>query len=462
MSLHMSRMSIGTHNHTESGSGGGGNNGKHSFPHLKTKEIIKVINSLEIKFSESDMREPSPVKMKEVYEAFVELTMDVAVQDLSQPHQSALENLEYSSLYDRALPELAFFHHLQKLMRAAGIKRFSMMDLMDPQPKRVKIILSALINFAKFREERFEKYSELTALADQYTDEKNRLESTHSDVMKNVTRYRQKREDEKPQVEEIEKEVSQLRQDFVDKQREAESSSKELKKIKREAKELVNQIEENKNTIATLEQEVSRLSAQIVPNPERLMKTLEELKRSVETTKENISKAENESLDLGTQKNMILRTRDEVNKCMEMLRDCQQNMEKYSEHMSEIKSIQVSIDNKGNKKNDLETKEMSLKRSIKRSEEKLERLERQIEQKKSTANMGLESAKRERSLIEDQLKQQHQELERNRAAGTERQRRIEELQRQHANDMDTLTSRYMQLENQVKAYHHSLLKAMQG
>jgi kinetochore protein Nuf2 len=48
-------------------------------------------------------------------------------------------------------------------MNAVGILDFSIRDLIKPDPLRLKLILSATINFVKFREEQsavFEKYVE--------------------------------------------------------------------------------------------------------------------------------------------------------------------------------------------------------------------------------------------------------------------------------------------------------------
>jgi hypothetical protein len=43
-----------------------------------------------------------------------------------------------------------------------GVHDFSIKDLLTPDPKRVKRHLSAIVNFAKFREERLVIYAELS------------------------------------------------------------------------------------------------------------------------------------------------------------------------------------------------------------------------------------------------------------------------------------------------------------
>lgn len=45
--------------------------------------------------------------------------------------------------------------------QVCGVHDFSMKDLLAPEPKRVRRHLSAVINFAKFREERLVMYAEL-------------------------------------------------------------------------------------------------------------------------------------------------------------------------------------------------------------------------------------------------------------------------------------------------------------
>ena len=49
-------------------------------------------------------------------------------------------------------------------MRTCGIVSFSLRSLLKPTARKLRTELSAVINFAKFREERIEVYSKLTAI----------------------------------------------------------------------------------------------------------------------------------------------------------------------------------------------------------------------------------------------------------------------------------------------------------
>ena len=72
------------------------------------------------------------------------------------PVFSAHQNLAYPQLHEDSIPEMAFWRAISKLMGVCGISDFTREDLARPDPKRLKKQLSGLINFAKFREERYE------------------------------------------------------------------------------------------------------------------------------------------------------------------------------------------------------------------------------------------------------------------------------------------------------------------
>lgn len=56
-------------------------------------------------------------------------------------------------------------HSRSKLMSKVGVESFSIRDLIRPEAPQVRRILSAIINFAKFREERMSVYEQCTQKA---------------------------------------------------------------------------------------------------------------------------------------------------------------------------------------------------------------------------------------------------------------------------------------------------------
>lgn len=62
------------------------------------------------------------------------------------------------------------------MLFACGVYDFSFRDLFSPDPKRVRRHLSALINFAKFREERTMAFSDLTNQTEDLMNKKQHAE----------------------------------------------------------------------------------------------------------------------------------------------------------------------------------------------------------------------------------------------------------------------------------------------
>ena len=60
-----------------------------------------------------------------------------------------------------------------KLMVASGIHDFGLKDIFKPEPNRLRMILSAIINFAKYREDKIAVFNE-------YVLNTVRIESCHS------------------------------------------------------------------------------------------------------------------------------------------------------------------------------------------------------------------------------------------------------------------------------------------
>jgi kinetochore protein Nuf2 len=127
---------------------------------------------------------------------------------------AAIDAFEYPELHDESIPALNFFRHLGKLMASTGVKDFGLkvrgaaaawpcaspcqllnrpsrgapsllprrcrphllQDVYKPESVRLRRHLSAVVNFAKFREEKLVAYTEMQAHIDALLEERRVLE----------------------------------------------------------------------------------------------------------------------------------------------------------------------------------------------------------------------------------------------------------------------------------------------
>ena len=137
----------------------------YSFPILTNDEIRSCLKELKIELSERDLLRPTHESLRHVYESAYELFFNVNLdEDESfQPDPEIAEEvgMEFPELYEDAIPNVLFLSRLQELMLKIGVEDFSFKDVWKPEYTRTRRNMSALINFAKFREEQLIEFADI-------------------------------------------------------------------------------------------------------------------------------------------------------------------------------------------------------------------------------------------------------------------------------------------------------------
>lgn len=136
----------------------------YSFPMLSVSELVSWLGSLEQPVPSlvaSDLTQPTSANMRIIYYQFVETLAGVRGDDIRQPKLDHVEALgAYPHLHERSLEESGMMKALAELMEVVGVRDFSWRDLVFPDKKRTIRNLSAIINFAKFRQDRLESFQQ--------------------------------------------------------------------------------------------------------------------------------------------------------------------------------------------------------------------------------------------------------------------------------------------------------------
>ena len=157
---------------------------KFSFPLLKPPDILQCLYELEIRMSEEELNQCDKHResVRRVFEQLMEMCIGVTKEELAQPAFSGLQSLNYPELHEDSVSELAHFRAIHRMMAACGVHDFSVMDMLAPNHKRLKRQLSAVINFAKFREERIGLYAQLCAARDERLDTLQRTKNEAAEL----------------------------------------------------------------------------------------------------------------------------------------------------------------------------------------------------------------------------------------------------------------------------------------
>jgi kinetochore protein Nuf2 len=135
------------------------NQEKFSFPILKVEEITDFYNKRGYKIDKSVVESTDSDTIVELYCSLCDMLSLIKKEKLKIDFES-MKFFSVPQLQDRPVYIFKLFYAIKKFMKeTAMIENFSSGDLFAPNPKRTKKILSAVINFYKFKENQKEVYN---------------------------------------------------------------------------------------------------------------------------------------------------------------------------------------------------------------------------------------------------------------------------------------------------------------
>lgn len=160
----------------------------YSFPELKSVEILQCMEDLRIPLSDQELSKPTPMVVQRILEGFADIFMGIPRDSFAsvQPSFGVMEMLEYPDLHMDSIALISFYRTILRLMIEVGIDDFSLRDIIRPDGPRLKLMLSAVINFAKFREEQLAVFEDLSRRSEEIVQERTRLLGRHQELVKKI------------------------------------------------------------------------------------------------------------------------------------------------------------------------------------------------------------------------------------------------------------------------------------
>jgi kinetochore protein Nuf2 len=411
----------------------------YSFPILSNSEILACLRELEVPLTETQLLRPTHDGLRSCYETLFEIFSGQTVAELGVVDEEvAAETLDYPELYAEAIPNLAFFRSMQQLLDGVGVDDFCLKDIFKPEYGRTRRNLSALINFAKFREEKLIEYEDALAARDEEQRAYDAALELNARLKAEIAaaEKRDNAEDAEAlerEVEELQREVDAATLEADEAERKVLEAEKEVEEMKIAEQELDKQIaefERNKATKAGEEQELAEAQAR---KAKELEQNVEELQQFEKELKESIEVMEN-----------IRKTREE-----------------HEAQKLKLKEINDEIAAKEEETWKLDAKMEQLQRQNQAMDEKMARMESQGKLKLEAAEAALKTAQEELAEAEARADQQKAKDLADQKEAAELEAAIKKLTEEHNQDMDALMRKYEELRDTVVEYHNELFEAME-
>ncbi|KAG4303079.1 hypothetical protein PCANB_000671 [Pneumocystis canis] len=431
------------------------------FPTLKPTEILQCMTELGIPFSEEDLSKPNTHRMKLVYEAFSDILMGIAWENYDRAVRACQDELEYSEIYMDSLSLIIFHQKLVKLMTEVGIDDFSIRDLVKPEPVRVKKILSAVINFAKFREERMPVFEIHAQKAESYVSKHQDLVFQNQELSDELKRLKTKQENEVSLIKKSKEINLALTNDLRELKKIQTSLTNEIDVLKREKAEIAERLTNNQFITVNTKQECMKLRSKIVHSPEKLKQLISDMGTSLASEKSSIASLEKKSRELQNKIDAIGIVEQDILNCIKLMEECEIEIDRVEEASRKVAKHQEMVDQKELEVREVEIRDQQLNRQLANAEDKLARIQRSAEAKRETAQKKMSEIRKEYNIMTVERAERVHEMDRKRAIIESTEKKISELRAHIESEVNSVQNEYSKLKSHIELYMDEMNRCME-
>eukprot|EP00171_Calliarthron_tuberculosum_P010698 IDg10698t1 len=262
---------------------------KHAFPYMPISDILEDLALFECPLSEKDIKSPMPEVVKEVLMFFLRDLHGDNIDNKLQRHPDCLEALAYPEIHEESPELLHFLRAVNEMFEDAQYFNFTLQDLYQPDSKRFRSQLCALINIAKYSRERLERYKELEEKEQEVAMHNSSLAESIEKLRGAIELIEEKRLGEQPIVDENMNVIPALAAELEQLHRRQMTLTDETGLQKAELGELKEKARILEMEVVRVRDEVADSQARIVSSPDRARAEIADLRRQLEREHEELT-----------------------------------------------------------------------------------------------------------------------------------------------------------------------------
>ena len=429
-------------------------------PLLQLQEICDCLADLGISIPITELKQPTSPTFRSIVECFLSALAGIRRDCLTQPAFHGIHLLGNPELHEESLTELTTLKAALALIRHAHVADVSISDLTAPTAKRVRLILSALINLVRWREDKMEGYSQLTQPYEQLIQQR---QTTDDDVARLTTEVEATRplyESDREEAAALQVAVKQLTDEITEYSKMHTQLERQVRDKKQHIKQLAEQSSQLKHSIAQLTTDNGTLRQSIVRSPERLKRSLADLTTQLQSSKATLDTQQQLRTERTTTLLSLNRTFEQVRERVGELTELKQWNERiellttqardYEKENSALEHAILSLD----------TEEAEADRRLATWNEKAQQLKRNYERKRMEARLALEEVEVELRAVEADVRDERRKREECEREVERVRVGIQEARVGHETSMRVMKGKAREMQRAVGVWHEKLLQGM--
>lgn len=436
-----------------------------SFPLLTFDEIVACLVELGIDVAVEELKtsKPDPATVNAIYVALIERSTGTTQEELSQPNAHALASLSNYELHEESMPVIMLLRKLSELLETCGVSPMGLLrDISNPRPKGLQRNLSAIINFAKFREERVVVYTDRTERQDDLRDMRDELLNERARLRAELEEAEAKASDVKPEIDALTAECDELQAKVEALNKEQAVLSFDIKEKKAAVKAAHDESVSLNFQILNGKDEVTLLQSQIVSSPDRLRASMRALEQQVETDRSGVEELERQKRGMVARLETIRTAQQDMEDILEHVAETGVEYNKYKAVVREVRSKQNAIDVCESDIAAVGAKKKHVRAMIRKVADKENAFRPDSELKASVSKQALADTRAEleemRGVLAEARKQREAARDRKAVVAQEMEREKEA----HNAEMADMAESFKTLRVSLANYHRRLLGAIGG
>ncbi|XP_020103157.1 probable kinetochore protein NUF2 [Ananas comosus] len=353
-----------------------------SVPEVSASEIASVLASEGIvspSLKPDDLASPSPDLLLSIFFNFFACIDPLSDGADDQIGFAALKHLDNPDHHADSIRILSLYRKAKDFLASIRFPELTLRDLLKPDPRRASQILSALVNFLYYRED---KLAMLKPIVNEFPNSEEwqaELKEKIAELKKRIMEHEVSAQMEEPLVQQVEAEVKELRQTIQNYNKQQMSLKARAKELKEKTDAVNNKISQADFELVKNAQENSKLLSKIVQSPDKLQRALEE-KKTTRTEAKNSEKLAMQSVQEKTATlEMYSKAYDKMSKHLSKMQAIQEQVVSAKTVEKEVKGLKAKLSDESVSIMALEAKLVEQQGKAKEAEELLKATEKDKE-----------------------------------------------------------------------------------
>lgn len=387
-----------------------------AFRVMPFKEIAGILQVVGVHpaVSAEQLEKPTPEIAAAIYQTLAEFAFDMDLPAVKARANEIPGVHPFVEIFDEGMDMVTIYKMIKQLASINRIEDFSLKDIWDPQSKRLRMILSGLINFARYKETQSAIIQEMKDGVAVLEHDRAELANKSSIISAELTEAHAQHSAELEPMWLAENEMREAQGivDRLNKQKQTADKVQETAEAKLNAAK--ERLQTNEARAKLLRENIADLQEQVAESPEGLEQELQELKAAMKLQKAKLAEKQDEQSARKQKVQVLTRLNSNLNSYKEALDRAEQSAAAKDAACEASRAAQNELTDLRSTLEACKTEEMN----VGLANEKLQLERTELEQ-------ALETQIQEFQQRREQATAQHQELQEKR---TEEQKQWSELQ----------------------------------